>query len=104
MLENKVAVIFGAGCPIGGAVARAFAREGAKVFLSGRTRTNLDQVAHEIRTTGGVDHADQVDALDEQAVDTYVDGVAEQAGHIDISFKPHLLRRCPEATDRDIGR
>jgi NADP-dependent 3-hydroxy acid dehydrogenase YdfG len=74
LLENKVAVIFGAGGPIGGAVARAFAREGAKVFLSGRTRTNLDKVAHEIRTAGGAAHADQVDALDEQAVDTYVDG------------------------------
>jgi 3-oxoacyl-[acyl-carrier protein] reductase len=33
LLENKVAVIYGAGGPIGGAVARAFAREGASVFL-----------------------------------------------------------------------
>ena len=33
LLENKVAVIYGAGGPIGGAVARAFAREGARVFL-----------------------------------------------------------------------
>ena len=36
LLENRTAVIYGAGGAIGGAVARAFAREGAKVFLSGR--------------------------------------------------------------------
>jgi len=45
LLENKVAIIYGAGGPIGGAVARAFAREGARVFLAGRTRPKLDAVA-----------------------------------------------------------
>ena len=35
LLENKVAVIYGAGGPIGGAVARAFAREGARFFWPG---------------------------------------------------------------------
>jgi NAD(P)-dependent dehydrogenase (short-subunit alcohol dehydrogenase family) len=37
LLEHKVAVIYGGGGPIGGAVARAFAGEGARVFLIGRT-------------------------------------------------------------------
>jgi NADP-dependent 3-hydroxy acid dehydrogenase YdfG len=54
LLENKVAVIYGAGGPIGGAVARAFAREGARVFLAGRTKAKLDKVAGEIRSNGGV--------------------------------------------------
>ena len=44
LLENKVAVIYGAGGAIGGAVARTFAREGARVFLAGRTRAKLDLV------------------------------------------------------------
>jgi len=86
LLENKVAVIYGAGGPIGGAVARAFAREGARVFLAGRTRARLDKVAHEIRSNGGVADTAVVDALDEQTVDEYVDAVVEQAGYIDISF------------------
>ncbi|MCI0576975.1 MAG: SDR family oxidoreductase [Chloroflexi bacterium] len=86
LLENKVAVIYGAGGSIGGAVARAFAREGARVFLAGRTRAKLDKVAGEIRSNGGVADTAVVDALDEQAVDEYVDGVVEQAGRIDISF------------------
>jgi len=38
LLEDKNAVIYGGGGKVGGAVARAFAREGAKVFLTGRTR------------------------------------------------------------------
>src|ERR687893_584650 len=86
LLEDKNAVIYGAGGSIGGAVARAFAREGARVFLAGRTLAMLDNVAQEIRSAGGVAETAQVDALDEQAVDKYVDAVAESAGSVDISF------------------
>lgn len=86
LLENKVAVIYGAGGPVGGAVARAFAREGARVFLAGRTLSKLEKVASEIREKGGAAEAAVVDALDQRAVDAYVDGVARQAGTIDISF------------------
>jgi 3-oxoacyl-[acyl-carrier protein] reductase len=86
LLSNKVAVIYGAGGPIGGAMARAFAREGARVFLAGRTKAKLDILADEIRSNGGVADTAVVDALDEQAVDAYVDAVVEHAGYIDISF------------------
>jgi len=86
LLENKNAVIYGAGGSIGGAVARAFAREGARVFLAGRTREKFEEVAEDIRSAGGGVESAQVDALDEQAVDGYVDAVAEKAGGIDISF------------------
>ncbi len=86
LLENKVPVIYGAGGPIGGAVARAFAREGARVFLAGRTLAKLDTVANEIRSTGGSASTIVVDATDEQAVDSCVDAVVEQAGSLDISF------------------
>jgi 3-oxoacyl-[acyl-carrier protein] reductase len=86
LLENKNAIIYGAGGAIGGAVARAFARQGARVFLAGRTQAKLDRVAGEIRSHGGVADTAVVDALDEQAVDKVVDAVAAQAGSIDISF------------------
>lgn len=86
MLENKVAVIYGGGGAIGGAVARAFAREGAKVFLAGRTKEKLDRVAGEIRYNGGAAETAVVDALDEQAVNNFVDDVVKKAGYIDISF------------------
>ena len=86
LLENKNAVIYGAGGSIGGAVARAFAREGAKVFLAGRTQAKLEEVADQIRSAGGIAETAQVDALDEKAVDEHADAVAASAGGIDISF------------------
>jgi 3-oxoacyl-[acyl-carrier protein] reductase len=86
LLDNKSAVIYGGGGSIGGAVARAFAREGAKVFLAGRTRATLENTAEAIRATGGAAEIAEVDALDEQAVDRHADAVAAEAGGIDISF------------------
>jgi 3-oxoacyl-[acyl-carrier protein] reductase len=86
LLENKNALIYGGGGSIGGAVARAFAREGARVFLAGRTLATLEKVAEEISAAGGAAETAQVDALDEQSVDRYADAVAERAGGIDVSF------------------
>jgi 3-oxoacyl-[acyl-carrier protein] reductase len=86
LLEDRNAVIYGGGGKVGGAVARAFAREGSRIFLAGRTLESLDEVAEEIRSAGGVAETAQVDALHEQAVNSYVDAVAEKAGSIDISF------------------
>jgi 3-oxoacyl-[acyl-carrier protein] reductase len=86
LLEGKNAVVYGGGGKVGGAVARAFAREGARVFLAGRTLATLDAVSEGIRSAGGVAETAQVDALDERAVDSYLDAVAQEAGSIDISF------------------
>jgi NAD(P)-dependent dehydrogenase (short-subunit alcohol dehydrogenase family) len=77
MLENKTAVIYGAGGAIGAAVARAFAREGARVCMTGRDVVKLDAVAEEI----GAETA-AVDALDERAVEDHL----ERVGGVDISF------------------
>jgi 3-oxoacyl-[acyl-carrier protein] reductase len=86
LLAGKNAVVYGAGGPVGGAVSRAFAREGARVYLAGRTRATLDRVASDISGSGGVVDTAQVDALDERAVDGHADAVAERAGSIDVSF------------------
>jgi 3-oxoacyl-[acyl-carrier protein] reductase len=86
LLENKNAVIYGGGGSIGGAVARSFAREGARVFLAGRTQAKLMEVADDIRAAGGQAETAAVDALDEEAVDRHADAVAAEAGGIDISF------------------
>jgi 3-oxoacyl-[acyl-carrier protein] reductase len=82
LLQNKVAVIHGAGGAIGGAVARAFAREGARVFLAGRTLARVQAVADEIPGA----EAAQVDALDEAAVERHAADVARRAGRIDVAF------------------
>jgi NAD(P)-dependent dehydrogenase (short-subunit alcohol dehydrogenase family) len=80
LLENKSAVIYGGGGSIGGAIARAFAREGAKVFLAGRTLSKLEAVAEDIRAAGGGAETASVDALDEKSVERYVAEVARKAG------------------------
>jgi 3-oxoacyl-[acyl-carrier protein] reductase len=84
LLEGRNAVIYGGGGAIGGAVARAFAREGARLHLAGRTLAPLERVADQVRAASGVAEVAQVDALDEAAVDAHADAVAEQAGSIDI--------------------
>ena len=86
MLQDKVAVIYGAGGAIGGAVALAFAREGAKLFLTGRHVAPVDAVATDIVSAGGSAEAATVDALDEHAVDKHLQSVINKAGRVDISF------------------
>ena len=91
LLENKTAVIYGAGGGIGAGVSRTFAREGARVFLVGRTREKLEPVAADIRAAGGQAELAVLDVLNEQAVEEHMNSVASRAGHIDISF--NLINR-----------
>src|SRR5689334_13430846 len=86
LLENKVAVIYGAGGAIGSAVARAFAAEGAKVFVTGRRRESVQAVARELVSGGRIVEAAEVDALDERAVDAHLGSVIEKTRRVDISF------------------
>src|SRR5437867_4039518 len=86
LLRDKSAVIHGAGGAIGGAVARAFAREGARVFLAGRTLAKVEAVAQTISATGGMAEAAEVDAGDEAAVERHAAAVAAKTGGIDVSF------------------
>jgi 3-oxoacyl-[acyl-carrier protein] reductase len=92
LLEGKNAVIYGGGGKVGSAVARVFAGEGARVFLAGRTIATLDEVAGKITAAGGVAETDQVDTLDEQAIERHVGEVVEQAGSIDVSFNAISIR------------
>ena len=97
LLEGKNAIIYGGGGSVGGAVARAFGREGARVYLAGRTLATLDAVAEEIRSAGGAAETAQVDALDEEAVDRHADAVAGEVGGIHVSFNviahPYTMER-----------
>ncbi|MCW2918934.1 MAG: 2-hydroxycyclohexanecarboxyl-CoA dehydrogenase [Actinomycetia bacterium] len=85
-LQNKNAIIYGGSGSIGGASARAFAREGATVFLAGRTLKTLEAVAEDIKAAGGSAHVAELDALDESAVNEHAAAVAAQAGSIDVSL------------------
>src|SRR3989442_3068622 len=100
MLQDKVAVIYGAGGAIGGAVAHAFAAEGARLFLTGRHRAPVEIVAKDIVSVGGSAEVAEVDALDEQAVDRhlqYLTGMAGAAVHsvIPIGLPPPIVPLPP---------
>ena len=86
MLKNKVAVVYGAAGHIGAAVARAFADEGATVYVTGRQLEPVEAIASAARAAGRRAEAAQVDALDEAAIDRHLQYVVEQAGQVDISF------------------
>jgi 3-oxoacyl-[acyl-carrier protein] reductase len=86
LLKNKIAIIHGGAGSIGGAVARVFAREGATVHLTGRTLSKLEAVAEDVRNSGGKAEVEQLDALDELAVQQHSDRVFEQSGRIDIAL------------------
>lgn len=85
LLGDKNAVIYGGGGAIGGAIARVFAREGARVFIAGRTQAKLDAVARDITAMGGAVETARIDVLDQQAVEKHADAVAAAAGSIDIA-------------------
>jgi NADP-dependent 3-hydroxy acid dehydrogenase YdfG len=93
LLENRVAVIYGAGGAIGGAVARAFAHEGASVFLTGRKRETVDRVANEIRSAGGNAETAELDAQNEHAVESHLADVVGTTGSVDVSFNAVGSRR-----------
>lgn len=94
ILQGKRCIIHGAAGAIGSAVASTFAREGAQLFLAGRTLEKFDALAQELRAEGGSAHAARVDALDLESVRHHARAVAEQAGGIDVMFNavgiPHV--------------
>lgn len=86
LLKNKNAVIYGVSDSMAAAFARAFAREGARVFLTGRSLEKVEKVANEIIAAGGKAEAAQVDALDEKQIAEHLETVLATAGTVDISF------------------
>lgn len=92
LLKNKNAVIYGAGGHVGSSVARAFALEGARVFLTGPTPAKVEAVAEEIRAAGGTAEVAEVDALDPRAIEAHLEEVVKEAGWIDVSFNAAWIR------------
>jgi NAD(P)-dependent dehydrogenase (short-subunit alcohol dehydrogenase family) len=86
LLDKKVAVVYGANGGVGSSVAKAFAREGATVFLAARTEPALNPIIQEISSRGGVAYASKVDALNPNEVEQHLQDVLKKTGRLDVSF------------------
>src|ERR1700726_688215 len=80
LLDGKTAVVYGGAGAIGGAVAQAFAEQGAHVIVSGRTLSSLEQVVKPLTERGLSAQVAQVDALVESEVEAHLDGVVAEHG------------------------
>ena len=92
MLDGKIVVVYGAYGRIGSVVASTFAREGAKVHLTGRSQDRLAVVARAIRAEGGAAETAVVDALDKTSVDSHLDRIIATDGRIDATFNAVSIR------------
>jgi 3-oxoacyl-[acyl-carrier protein] reductase len=83
--DKVVFVTAAAGAGIGQAVARTFAREGAKVVLSDQHAGRTESVAAQIAADTGADVSGvPLDVRDEAGIDEVIDGVVSRHGRLDI--------------------
>ena len=90
-LQNKVAIITGAGAGIGAATAKRFAQEGASVVVAARRLNLLQEVVAEIEAAGGTAMARSVDIVDEAAVKQLLADTVEAYGKVDIVVNNAVL-------------
>ena len=83
-LKNKVAIVTGGGTGIGEATAKLFAKEGAKVTITGRRRENLEKVVQEISQAGGQAMAAPGSVTNESDVQQAVQSTIKTFGRVDI--------------------
>lgn len=86
LLKGKNVIIYGAAGGVGKIFSTVFAREGANMFLAGRTVSSLENVAKEIVKAGGTVDVDKVDALSPQSVKEHLSKVIAKTGRLDISL------------------
>jgi 7-alpha-hydroxysteroid dehydrogenase len=86
LLKDRTAIVYGGSGAVGGAVATAFAREGARVFIAARRLDPLEVVAGAIRAAGGSVEIAPVDAGDRDAVEAHLAAIVAKAGPVKVMF------------------
>jgi NAD(P)-dependent dehydrogenase (short-subunit alcohol dehydrogenase family) len=102
-VEGKVAVVIGGGgAGIGGATAKTLGREGAEVVVAGHTVADIEQVAADIRGSGGSATASFVELSDEESIRTLFSDAVQRYGRVDVAFTSAILKGDSPARDRSI--
>ncbi len=83
-LEGKVAIVTGAGTGIGEAIAHKFAKEGAKVIVSGLPSDPIEEVANKVREYGGTAIAYEGDVAEEEYAKSCVEAAINAYGKLDV--------------------
>ncbi len=83
-LSEKVAIVTGGGKGIGRAIALGLAASGARVVVAARTTTEIESVAEEIRTAGGIAYAQTTDLTNTDQIQQLVDVTCETFGKVSI--------------------
>jgi len=83
---TKTCLVIGAGIGVGGAIAKAFARDGLETIVTRRPRhlDELEQLASEIRAEGGKAHAVGIDARAEEETVALFDKIEREIGPLDV--------------------
>lgn len=102
-LENKVAIVTGAGRGIGAATARLFASEGAKVVMASRSENELNGVAAEIEQAGGICLAVPTDISEESQVLNLFGRALETFGPVDILVNNAAVIEIKDFVDMDLA-
>jgi NAD(P)-dependent dehydrogenase (short-subunit alcohol dehydrogenase family) len=104
-LSGKVAIVTGAGQGIGEAIAKGYAREGAKVVITGRTQEKLDAVAEAVREAGGEALALQALSGVQADAERTVGEAVSRWGRVDVlvnnahTFTDYLAIEDPKMVD-----
>ncbi len=84
LLENKLALVTGAGGGLGSVIAQGFVNEGARVVLADLDLARAEAVAAAIREQGGQVWAEQLDVTDRAAVQAFAGRLTAERGAIDV--------------------
>lgn len=95
-LKDKVVLVTGAGGAIGGAMAKAFAQNGAKVAVAGRTLRTLQTTVDEITAAGGTAAPVIADVGNKDSAREMVEKTVELFGRLDVLVNNAGINGGPE--------